>query len=57
MKQLKRTRDRQAAAPLLKSVSTMLDKLARKHVIHKNKAARNKAALAKYVNNLQMSPR
>lgn len=35
----------------------MLDKLARKHVIHKNKAARNKAALAKYVNNLQMSPR
>ncbi|MEM7382870.1 MAG: 30S ribosomal protein S20 [Bacteroidota bacterium] len=55
MKRLQQTKDRQAAALLLQSVSTMLDKLARKYVIHKNKAARNKATLAKYCNKLQMS--
>lgn len=52
MKQLKQSKDRQAAVVLFKSVSAMLDKLAMKHIIHKNKAAHNKATLAKYLNNL-----
>ena len=56
MKRLQQTKDKQGAAPLLKLVSAMLDKLARKHVLHKNKAARNKTTLAKYFSTLQTSP-
>ena len=40
----------------MKFVSAMLDKLASKNVIHKNKAARSKTTLAKYFNKLQTSP-
>ena len=56
MKRLQQTKDQQTAAPLMKLVSAMLDKLASKNVIHKNKAARSKTTLAKYVSKLQTSP-
>ena len=56
MKRLQQTKDQQAAAPIMKFVSAMLDKLASKNVIHKNKAARSKTTLAKYFNKLQTSP-
>ena len=36
----------------LKSVYSLLDKLARKNIIHKNNAANKKARLAKYVASL-----
>jgi small subunit ribosomal protein S20 len=36
----------------LKKVESMLDKLAKRNVIHKNKAANLKSALAKKINNL-----
>ncbi len=37
---------------MLPKVFSMLDKLAKRHIIHKNKAANLKSKLAKYVNTL-----
>ena len=47
---LRNTSDKDAAAALLPKVSAMLDKLAKKGVIHKNAAARKKSQLARKVN-------
>jgi len=52
IKRLRNTTDKEEAASLLKQVSGMLDKLAKKNVIHKNKASNNKSKLTKYVNSL-----
>ncbi|MBN1988435.1 MAG: 30S ribosomal protein S20 [Bacteroidales bacterium] len=41
------------AAEMLPKVSAMLDKLAKRNVIHKNKAANLKSSLTKHVNGLQ----
>lgn len=40
------------AAELLPTVISMLDRLAKKNVIHKNKASNNKSKLTKFVNAL-----
>ncbi|MEO1301158.1 MAG: 30S ribosomal protein S20 [Bacteroidota bacterium] len=53
IKQLKQTKDQQTATPISQSIYAMLDKLARKRVMHKNQAAHKKAVVAKHVNNLQ----
>ena len=52
IKKLKNTTDKAEAEELFKKVSGMIDKLAKKNIIHKNKAANNKAKLAKHVNSL-----
>ncbi|MGV3538848.1 MAG: 30S ribosomal protein S20 [Rufibacter sp.] len=52
VKRLRLTTDKAEAQELFKTVSGMLDKLAKKNVIHKNKASNNKSKLARYVNNL-----
>lgn len=52
IRKLRATTDKSEATELFKSVSSMLDKLARKNVIHKNKAANVKSGLALYVNAL-----
>jgi small subunit ribosomal protein S20 len=52
IKKLRNTTDKVAATELYKTVSSMLDRLAKKNVIHKNKAANNKSKLAKLVNRL-----
>lgn len=52
IKKLKETTDKAEAVELLKKVSGMLDKLAKKNIIHKNKAANNKSKLTIYVNSL-----
>lgn len=52
VKRLRTTTDKAEAQELFKTVSGMLDKLAKKNVIHKNKAANNKSKLARFVNNL-----
>jgi small subunit ribosomal protein S20 len=52
VKKLKGTTDKAEAQELFKTVASMLDRLAKKNVIHKNKAANNKSKLAKYVNTL-----
>jgi small subunit ribosomal protein S20 len=52
IKKLRDTTDKTAAQELLKKVSSMLDRLAKKNIIHKNKAANNKSKLTKLVNAL-----
>jgi len=49
IKRLKNTTDKTEAQELLKKVSGMIDKLAKKNIIHKNNAANKKSALAKHV--------
>ncbi|MGI4875091.1 MAG: 30S ribosomal protein S20 [Janthinobacterium lividum] len=52
IKKLRDLTDKSAAQELLKKVSSMLDRLAKKNIIHKNKAANNKSKLTKLVNAL-----
>ncbi|WP_026999115.1 30S ribosomal protein S20 [Eisenibacter elegans] len=52
IKKLRNSKDKNEAQDLLKKVSAMLDRLARKNVIHKNKAANNKSKLTRLVNNI-----
>lgn len=52
IKALRNTTDKEAAAALLPKVSSMIDKLAKINVIHKNKAANLKSGIAVYVNKL-----
>ena len=53
IKKLRSTTSKEEATPLLAKVSSMLDRLAKKNVIHKNKASNNKSKLTKFVNGLQ----
>lgn len=52
IKQLRSTKEKKAAAEMLPKVSSMLDKLAKKNIIHKNKAANIKSKLTQHVNSL-----
>ena len=52
VKRLRATNDKNEAVELFKTASSMLDRLAKKNIIHKNKAANNKSRLAKFVNGL-----
>ena len=52
IKRLRSTTDKSEAQELLKTVTGMIDKLAKKNIIHKNKAAHNKSKLQKLVNAL-----
>jgi len=52
IKKLRTLTDKKEAAELLPRVSSMLDRLAKRSIIHKNKAANNKSKLAKFVNQL-----
>lgn len=52
VKKLRATTDATAAQELLKKVSSMLDRLAKKNIIHKNNAANHKSKLAKFVKSL-----
>jgi small subunit ribosomal protein S20 len=49
IKRLRNTSDKAEAQELLKTVTSMLDKLAKKNIIHRNKAANNKSKLSKHV--------
>ena len=49
IKKLRETTDKKEAEELLVSVSSMIDKLAKKNIIHDNKAANLKSGLAKHV--------
>ncbi|MDE2393122.1 30S ribosomal protein S20 [Aquirufa sp. KTFRIE-69F] len=50
IKKLRLTTDKSVVVELFKQVSSSLDKLAKKNIIHKNKAANQKSKLAKLVN-------
>lgn len=52
IKALRNTTDKDAAVALLPKVSSMLDKLAKINVIHKNKAANLKSGITAHVNKL-----
>ena len=52
VKALRNTTDKSAAEALLPKVTSMLDKLAKHNIVHKNKAANLKSALQLHVNAL-----
>ncbi len=52
MKALRNTSDKAAAEALLPKVTSMLDKLAKRNIIHKNKAGNLKGSLQLHVNAL-----
>ena len=52
IKELRSTKEKEAATELLPKVSSMLDKLARKNIIHSNKADNIKSKLTRHVNSL-----
>ena len=52
VRDLRATSEKAAAAAMLPKVASMLDKLAKRHIIHKNKAANLKSSLAIYVNKM-----
>ncbi|MFY7788215.1 MAG: 30S ribosomal protein S20 [Thermoflexibacteraceae bacterium] len=52
IKELKLTKDKAKAAELLQKVYALVDKLAKKNIIHKNNASNKKSKLAKLVNRL-----
>lgn len=49
IRRLRATTDKTQAEELLKTVTSMLDRLAKKNIIHKKKADNNKSKLAKHV--------
>ena len=52
IKKLRSLEDAKEAAELYPSVASMIDKLAKKNIIHNNKAANLKSKLQKYVTSL-----
>ena len=52
VKQLRSTTDKEAATKQYSEVVSMLDKLAKRSVIHRNKSSNLKSKLAKHVNSL-----
>ena len=53
IKKLRETKDKKEAVELLPKLKSMLDKLAKKNVIHKNKASNLKSSLTLHVTNLK----
>ena len=52
VRKLRATTDKAAAVELLPKVQKILDKLAKNHIIHKNKAANIKSSVAQHVKQL-----
>jgi len=52
VRKLRSVSEKEEAAGLLPGVSSMLDKLAKRNVIHKNKAANIKSGLKKHIDSL-----
>jgi len=53
LKELRSTTKKEEASVMLPKMNSMLDKLAKKNVIHKKKASNLKSSLVKHVNGLQ----
>ncbi len=52
VKKVRNSKNKAEASQVLNLAFALLDRLARKNVIHKNKASNNKSKLAKFVNKL-----
>ncbi|MDX9904639.1 MAG: 30S ribosomal protein S20 [Bacteroidales bacterium] len=53
LKKMRSTTDKSEADKMLPELNAMLDKLAKKNVIHKNKASNLKSSATKHVQNLK----
>jgi small subunit ribosomal protein S20 len=53
LKEIRSTTDKKEATGLLPKMNAMLDKLAKKNIIHQNKAANLKSSVTKLVSNLK----
>lgn len=53
VREIRTTTDKKAAEKLLPEVTAMLDKLAKRNIIHKNKAANLKSSVKKHVTGLK----
>ncbi len=53
IKRVRTTAEKEKALSELRKTVKLLDQLAAKGIIHKNKAANNKSSLTKYVNKLK----
>jgi small subunit ribosomal protein S20 len=53
IKKIRTSKDKKTALEDYRTASSLIDKLAKTNIIHKNKAANLKSKLAKYVNSLQ----
>ena len=53
LKDLRSTSTKKEAAELTPKMTAMIDRLAKKHIIHSNKAANLKSSVQKHVNNLK----
>jgi small subunit ribosomal protein S20 len=53
LKTLRATTNKKEAAALVPKMNSMLDRLAKKHIIHSKKAANLKSSIEKYVNSLK----
>ncbi|MFT6814125.1 MAG: small subunit ribosomal protein S20 [Sphingobacteriales bacterium] len=52
IKELRATTDKKKAEELYQIISSRIDKLAKRNIVHKNKASNNKSKLQKLVNSL-----
>ena len=52
LKKIRSTSNKEEAGAMLPEVSSMLDRLAKQNVIHRNKAANLKSSITKHVNSL-----
>ncbi len=55
VKKLRETTDVAVAQELYRTVSSMLDKLAKRNIIHRNNASNRKSKLALFVNKMAVS--
>ncbi len=53
IKKIRTSKDKKEASTMLPEITSMLDKLAKKNVIHKNKAANLKSELTIHVNKMK----
>ncbi|MCX6328621.1 MAG: 30S ribosomal protein S20 [Bacteroidia bacterium] len=53
LKILRATTNKKEAAAMVSKMNSMLDRLAKKHIIHSKKAANLKSSIEKYVNSLK----
>jgi len=53
LKKMRKTTEKAEAEKMLPELSAVLDKLAKKNVIHKNKAANLKSSITKYAQSLK----
>jgi len=53
IKELRANKDKKEAVAALPKITSILDKLAKKNIIHKNKAANLKSKLTKHINALK----